>query len=104
MANAFHVRQRRSDAMRFVWKKKDTDALVAWQQRRRGIEQIHEDLFIVPSAAIVKSEAEMHYATFGTIKRMRDVDRDKQSMAICNAGLLMCLVWTTLSCAWLAWT
>ena len=88
MANAFHVRQRRSDAMGFVWKKKDTDALVAWQQRRRGIEQIHEALFFVPSAAIFKSEAEMHYATFWTIKRMRDVYRDKRSMAIYDAGLL----------------
>jgi len=88
MANAFHVRKRRSDAMRLVWKKKKKDALVAWQQRRRDIEQIHEDLFIVPSAAIVKSEAEMHYAAFGTIKRMSGVYRDKRSMAIYNAGLL----------------
>lgn len=87
MQQAFHARQLRSVAMkRSLVRKKEALALL-WQARRRDIEQIHEDLFLVPSKAHVCTDAEMYYTAFGLVKRLSSVYRDKRFMLIHNTGL-----------------
>ncbi|KAJ1468159.1 hypothetical protein T484DRAFT_1856264 [Baffinella frigidus] len=71
---------------RSLVRKKEALALL-WQARRRDIEQIHEDLFLVPSKAHVCTDAEMYYTAFGLVKRLSSVYRDKRFMLIHNTGL-----------------
>ncbi|KAJ1467112.1 hypothetical protein T484DRAFT_1756121 [Baffinella frigidus] len=78
MSQAFHRRQRRSIAMKLVWKKKRDEMERRWQARRRDIEQIHADLLMVPSSDHVTTTAELRYLSFGDVNGLSAVYRDNR--------------------------
>ena len=88
MAKAFHVRQRRSAAMKLFWKQKKAIQEAKTNARRLEIDDIKADLFMIPSSDHITTDAEMYYDTYGVVKRLGRVYRNKRVMALNNAGLL----------------
>lgn len=82
MSRAFHSRQRRSTAMKLVWKKKKNEIHERLYRRRCDLEQIHQDLFIIPSYGHVTTDSEFYYMTYGVVKRMCTVYRDKRKSPV----------------------
>ena len=78
ISRAYHSRQRRSLAMKQAWKKKKEDMGLIWQSRRRDIEQIHQDLCMIPSIDLIPTDAELFYMARGIIKRLGVVYRGKR--------------------------
>ena len=88
MAATFHVRQRRSVAMKEVWKRKK-ELLATQKDARRGeVEQIRSELFIIPCSGHIPIDAESYYELYGVVKRLGRVYRNKRLMALHTAGLL----------------
>jgi hypothetical protein len=81
IASAFHRRHRRSLAMKLVWKNKKKEAYCKWQERRRDVEQIHQDLFIIPSSDHVITDAAMFYMALGEVGPLSPVYRDQRKNA-----------------------
>jgi hypothetical protein len=79
MVLAFHRRHRRSLSMKLVWKKKKEEIHQKWQARRRDIDQIHQDLLMIPSSDHVKTEAEVYYLSSGKVARISAVYRDQRN-------------------------
>ena len=80
MGKAFHVRQHRSASMKLSWKKRREMMGEAWQMRRVEVEQIYQDLCLVPCRRHVKSDAEVWYMTHGVVKRISRVYCDKREL------------------------
>jgi hypothetical protein len=88
MSKAFHVRQRRSASMKLVWRHKKEHVEQRWHARRCEIEQIYQDIGLIPCKEHTKSDAEIHYMTFGVIKRLSCVYRDKRKKPFSNLKIV----------------
>jgi hypothetical protein len=80
IAKAFHVRQRRSVAMKLVWKTRKEEMQRLWRARRCDVEQILNDLFMIPSFSHVTTNAEVSYMGYGIVSRLGNVYRDKRKL------------------------
>jgi hypothetical protein len=78
IATAFISRTRRSNAMKKVWKDKKDEMGRRWLARRRDIDQIHQDLFIIPTLSHTTTDAELYYMAHGLVKRLGLVYRGKR--------------------------
>jgi hypothetical protein len=85
---AFNGRMNRSRAMKKVWKDRKEEMRLRLMARRLDVEQIHQDLFIIPSRTHTTTDAELNYIAHGVIKRLGVVYRGKRLMRLHNAGLL----------------
>jgi hypothetical protein len=83
IALAFHRRSRRSDAMKLVWKRKKDEARCKWQERRQDLEQIHQDLFMIPSSSDDTTDAELFYLSMGQVSSISPVYRDQRKPLNC---------------------
>jgi hypothetical protein len=88
MAAAVHIRQRRSVSMKLVWERRKAIQAAEKNERRREIDDIRAELFIIPSYGHTTTDAELNYETYGVIKQISRVYRNKRLMALKNAGLL----------------
>jgi hypothetical protein len=88
MQHAFHVRNRRSAAMKLVWKQKKELLAAQKETRRCEIDKIHSDLCIIPSSDHERTPAELDYEEFGITKRLGRVYCSKRLMALHTAGIL----------------
>ena len=66
--------------MEKVWKDKKDEMGRRWLARRRDIEQIHQDLFIIPSRGHTTTDAELYYMAHGIVKRLGVVYRGKREL------------------------
>ena len=78
IAFAFNSRTRRSSAMKKVWKEKKDEMGKRWLARRGDVEQIHQDLCIIPSRTHTTTDAELNYMAHGIVKRLGIVYRGKR--------------------------
>ena len=88
MANAVHTRERRSIAMKLAWGKRKELLSAQKRARRCELEQIRADLLIIPCSDHITTDAEVYYETYGIVKRLGRVYRNKRLMALHSAGLL----------------
>ena len=88
MSRAYHTRQRRSDSMKLVWARKKKMHHDRWKARREEVDCIRSDLFIIPSASHLLTNAELWYMALGICNRLDPVYRDKRLMNMHHAGLL----------------
>jgi hypothetical protein len=88
MAAAVHIRQRRSFSMKLVWERRKAIQAAEKNERRREINEIKEQLLMIHSLNHITTDAELNYETYGVIKQISRVYRNKRLMALKNAGLL----------------